>query len=153
MVTHEWMVKPMRQTDWIDGRGLLVWLAEVFSALGTGLYLVSLFVDNWWGALAGWSDRVFKLPLHLLYLGKPLRFWRAIPPFTKAWRTSWIARGMFFTLVFAVFWGCPTRVPPTCWITMYWRPRRWIRSTSLIGPCASWRAYSPSSPVSMRVSR
>ncbi len=37
MVPHEWMVKPMRQTEWIDGRGLLVWLAEVFSALGTGL--------------------------------------------------------------------------------------------------------------------
>ena len=43
MVTHEWMVKPMAQTEWIEGKGLLVWLAEVFSALGTGLYLVSLF--------------------------------------------------------------------------------------------------------------
>jgi formate-dependent nitrite reductase membrane component NrfD len=104
LVTHEWMVKPTRQTDWIDGRGLLVWLAEVFSALGTGLYLVSLFVGSWWGALAGWAlIVVFKLPLHLLYLGKPLRFWRAIPPFTKAWRTSWLARGMFFTIVFTLF--------------------------------------------------
>lgn len=104
MVTHEWMVKPMRQTVWIDGTGLLVWLAEVFSALGTGLYLVSLFVNSWWGALAGWILIVFfKLPFHLFYLGKPLRFWRAIPPFTKAWKTSWLARGMFFTLVFSVF--------------------------------------------------
>jgi len=104
MVPHEWMVKPMRQTEWIDGRGLLVWLAEVFSALGTGLYLVSLFVDSWWGALVGWILIVlFKLPFHLFYLGKPLRFWRAIPPFTKAWRTSWMARGMFFTLMFALF--------------------------------------------------
>ncbi len=104
MVTHEWMVKPMRQTEWIDGKGMLVWLAEVFSALGSGLFLVSLFVGSWWGALFGWVMIVlFKLPLHLFYLGKPLRFWRAIPPFTNAWKTSWFARGMFFTLMFTVF--------------------------------------------------
>ncbi len=103
MVTHEWMVKPMRQTEWIDGKGMLVWLAEVFSALGSGLFLVSLFVGSWWGAFFGWIMIVlFKLPLHLFYLGKPLRFWRAIPPFTNAWKTSWFARGMFFTLVFTI---------------------------------------------------
>jgi formate-dependent nitrite reductase membrane component NrfD len=104
MVPHEWMIKPTQQTEWIDGRGVLVWLAEVFSALGTGLYLVSVFTNNWWGALFGWIMIVaFKLPLHLVYLGKPWRFWRAIPPFTNAWRTSWMARGMFFTMLFALF--------------------------------------------------
>ena len=104
MVTHEWMVKPMQQTEWIEGQGLLIWLAEVFSALGMGLYLVSLFLGNWWGCLAGWFIIVaLKLPFHFFYLGKPWRFWRAIPPFTNAWRTSWIARGMFFTTAFAGF--------------------------------------------------
>lgn len=104
MVTHEWMVKPMRQTEWIDGKGLMVWLAEVFSALGSGLYLVSLFTGSWWGALFGWLMIVlFKFPLHLLYLGKPLRFWRAFPPFSKAWRTSWMARGVVFTACYVVF--------------------------------------------------
>lgn len=104
MVTHEWMVKPMRQTEWIDGKGLMVWLAEVFSALGSGLYLVSLFAGSWWGALFGWLMIVlFKFPLHLLYLGKPLRFWRAFPPFSKAWRTSWMARGVVFTALYVVF--------------------------------------------------
>lgn len=104
MVTHEWMVKPMRQTEWIDGKGLMVWLAEVFSALGSGLYLVSLFVDSWWGAFFGWVMIVlFKFPLHLFYLGKPLRFWRAFPPFSKAWRTSWFARGVVFTALFVAF--------------------------------------------------
>ena len=101
MVTHEWMVKPMQQTEWIERQGLLIWLAEVFSALGTGLYLVALFVDSWWGALIGWLIiMLFKLPLHLMYLGKPLRFWRTMPPFSGAWKTSWIARGVFFTAVF-----------------------------------------------------
>ena len=103
MVTHEWMVKPMHQTEWIEGRGVLVWLAEVFSALGTGLYLSALFVHSWWGALLGWITVVLlKLPLHLLYLGKPLRFWRTLPPFSRAWKTSWIARGVLFTTVFVV---------------------------------------------------
>ena len=103
IVTHEWMVNPMQQTEWIEKQGLLIWLAEVFSSLGTGLYLVSIFVSNWWGALLGWLIiMLLKLPLHLVYLGKPTRFWRAMPPFTKAWRTSWIARGFFFTGVFSL---------------------------------------------------
>jgi formate-dependent nitrite reductase membrane component NrfD len=104
IVTHEWMVKPMQQTDWIQREGLLIWLTEVFGSLGTGLYLVSIFVNNWWGALTGWLIiMAIKLPIHLVYLGKPARFWRALPPFTKAWRTSWIARGFFFTILFAGF--------------------------------------------------
>ncbi|MGA3127954.1 MAG: NrfD/PsrC family molybdoenzyme membrane anchor subunit [Candidatus Korobacteraceae bacterium] len=103
IVTHEWMVNPMQQTEWIEGRGVLIWLAEVFSSLGTGLYLVSIFVNNWRGALVGWLIVIgLKLPLHIIYLGKPSRFWRAMPPFTNAWRTSWIARGSFFTAVFSL---------------------------------------------------
>jgi len=101
IVPHEWMVLPMRQVEWIERKGRLVWLAEVFSALGMGLYLVALIAGNWWATLIGWLLIVlFKMPLHLFYLGKPLRFWRAIPPFTKAWKTSWLARGMFFSTVF-----------------------------------------------------
>ncbi len=46
---------------------------------------------------------LLKLPLHLLYLGKPLRFWRTMPPFSGAWRTSWIARGVVFTVFFSIF--------------------------------------------------
>ena len=104
MVPHEWMVKPMQQTEWIERRGLLVWLSEVFSALGTGLYLVSIFVNNWWGAFIGFLIvMLLKLPLHLLYLGKPLRFWRTMPPFSSAWKTSWIARGVVFTVFFSGF--------------------------------------------------
>lgn len=104
MVTHEWMVKPMQQTEWIEGEGLLVWLSEVFSSLGTGLYIVSIFVNSWWGALIGYLIVVgLKLPFHLAYLGKPTRFWRTLPPFSNAWKTSWIARGVLFTGIFMVF--------------------------------------------------
>jgi len=101
MVTHEWMVNYTPQTEWIEKRGLLVWLAEVFTTLGTGLYLVSLIYNNIWGMLFGWSIIVvLKTVPHVIYLGRPFRFWRMLPPFTKTWRTSWIARGLFFTVVF-----------------------------------------------------
>jgi formate-dependent nitrite reductase membrane component NrfD len=112
MVTHEWMVKPMAQTEWIEGKGLLVWLAEVFSALGTGLYLVSLFfglkeefaLTAFWAGVFGWvMIAIFKLPLHFLYLGKPWRFYRSFPPFSNAWKTSWFARGIVFTMIFLAF--------------------------------------------------
>jgi formate-dependent nitrite reductase membrane component NrfD len=111
IVTHEWMVKPMRQKEWISGQGILVWLAEVFSALGMGTYLVGLIagvsgISTWafWATLVGWLFiLLFKFPLHLLYLGKPLRFWRAFPPFSRAWKTSWMARGVVFTSVFIGF--------------------------------------------------
>jgi formate-dependent nitrite reductase membrane component NrfD len=112
MVTHEWMVKPMAQTEWIEGKGLLVWLAEVFSALGAGLYLASLFfalsdkfaVTAFWAGVLGWIGiAFFKLPLHFLYLGKPWRFWRSFPPFSNAWKTSWFARGIVMTMIFLFF--------------------------------------------------
>lgn len=104
MVTHEWMVKPTPQTEWIERRGILVWIAEVFTALGAGLYLVSLFYNNLWGMFIAWLIIVFlKLPPHIIYFGKPLRFWRTIPPFTKAWKTSWFTRGILFTVLFTGF--------------------------------------------------
>jgi formate-dependent nitrite reductase membrane component NrfD len=101
MVTHEWMIKPTPQTEWIERRGVLVWIAEVFTSLGAGLYLVSLFYNNWWGMLVAWLIIMFlKLPPHLIYFGKPLRFWRTIIPFTNTWKTSWFTRGINFTVYF-----------------------------------------------------
>jgi len=104
MIMHEWMVKYTPQTEWIERRGILVWIAEVFTALGAGLYLVSLFFNSLLGMLIAWLIIVvLKIPLHLIYFGKPLRFWRTIPPFTKAWKTSWFTRGIFFTVLFTGF--------------------------------------------------
>jgi len=104
MVPHEWMVKYTPQTEWIERRGMLVWIAEVFTSIGAGLYLVSLFYNSVPGMFIGWLIIIFlKMLPHLIYLGKPLRFWRALPPFTRAWKSSWIARGMIFTMLFLGF--------------------------------------------------
>ena len=104
MVTHEWMVKPMQQKEWIERRGMLVWIAEVFTSLGAGLYLVSLFMNNWWGMVVSWVIIMFlKVPIHILYFGQPLRFFRTLPPFSDAWKRSWFARGILFTVLFSTF--------------------------------------------------
>jgi polysulfide reductase chain C len=104
MVTHEWMVKPMHQREWIERRGMMIWIAEVFTSLGSGLFLVSLFMNSWWGMLVGWLIIMFlKLPVHLAYFGKPLRFYRTLPPFSDAWKTSWFARGILFSILFGGF--------------------------------------------------
>jgi hypothetical protein len=104
MITHEWMVKPMHQREWIERRGIMIWIAETFTSLGAGLYLVSLFVNSWWGLLVGWLIIMFlKLPIHIAYFGKPWRFYRTMPPFSNAWKTSWFARGILFSVFFGTF--------------------------------------------------
>jgi formate-dependent nitrite reductase membrane component NrfD len=104
MVTHDWMVKPMHQREWIERRGIMIWISEVFSALGSGLFLVSLFMNSWWGLLVGWLIiMLLKLPIHVAYLGKPWRFYRLMPPFSNAWKTSWFARGVAFSVLFSGF--------------------------------------------------
>ncbi len=102
MITHKWMVEPMAQSEWIERKGLLVFIAETFTSLGSGLFVVSLLMNSWWGMLAGWLIILFlKLPLNLVYLGRPLRFYRILPPFSTAWKTSWFARGILFTIFFS----------------------------------------------------
>lgn len=100
------------QTEWIERRGILVWIAEVCTSIGSGLYLISLFFSlvpgyekiSWWGMLIAWLIIMFlKIPLHLAYFGKPLRFWRTIPPFSNGWKTSWFARGIIFSILFGTF--------------------------------------------------
>jgi formate-dependent nitrite reductase membrane component NrfD len=104
MITHEWMVKPMHQREWIERRGIMIWIAETFTSLGAGLYLVSLFMNSWWGLLVGWLIIMFlKLPIHIAYFGKPWRFYRTMPPFSNAWKTSWFARGILFSVLFGTF--------------------------------------------------
>jgi formate-dependent nitrite reductase membrane component NrfD len=103
MVTHEWMVKPMHQKEWIERRGIMIWIAETFTSLGAGLFLVSLFVHSWWGLLAGWVIIMFlKLPIHIAYFGRPWRFYRSMWPWSNAWKTSWFARGIMFSVFFGM---------------------------------------------------
>jgi formate-dependent nitrite reductase membrane component NrfD len=100
METHEWMVKYTRQTEWIDRRGILLWIAFYTGGLGGGLYLVSLYFNSLWGMFLSWLIiALIKGGAHLLFLGKPLRFWRIV--FRPG--SSWLSRGIIFVLSFVIF--------------------------------------------------
>jgi formate-dependent nitrite reductase membrane component NrfD len=94
---HEWMVNYTRQTEWIDRRGIFLWIAFYAGGLGGGLYLVSLIFNSLWGVFISWLIiAVIKGGTHLMYLGKPWRAWRIV---TRP-QTSWLARGFIFVMLF-----------------------------------------------------
>lgn len=100
MQPYEWMIKYTPQTQWIEGRGIWLWLAFVFGGVGTGLYMTSMYYDHYAGMVLGWLIVVFlKAGTHVLYLGKPLRAWRAF----RQLKTSWISRGIVSVTGFLVF--------------------------------------------------
>lgn len=120
MEAHEWMIKPTYQTEWIDRRGIFLWLALYTGGLGGGLYLVSLFFNNLPGMLTGLLIvAVLKGSFHIAFLGKPLRFWRIM--FRP--QTSWLARGFIFVVLFV---GSATiqvvlsyLVPGSVWVLLF----------------------------------
>jgi formate-dependent nitrite reductase membrane component NrfD len=88
-----------RQREWIERRGLLLLIAFYLGGVGGGLFLASLIID--WKAgipIALGIVAVGKGSAHLLFLGRPLRFWRAI----KRPHSSWISRGVFFMVLFVI---------------------------------------------------
>lgn len=84
------------QTEW----RWLISTAFFLGGLGGGTFMVSLFTSFTWAAIVGWLIAVVgKGTAHLLYLGNPLRFWRAV----MRPQTSWISRGMLGMLGLVVF--------------------------------------------------
>jgi formate-dependent nitrite reductase membrane component NrfD len=97
--SYEFMVKYTPQREWIEKRGILMWLAMFSIELGAGTFVVSSIVGSTVGMLIGWLlCGVFGGGFHLIYLGKPLRFWRMV--FSSGWRSSWISRGLIFVSLF-----------------------------------------------------
>ncbi len=97
MKPHEWMIRPTYQTEWVDRKGILLWLALYTGGLGGGLYLVSLYFNSLIGMLISLLIvALLKGGFHLAFLGKPLRFWRIM----SRPNNSWLARGFIFVLLF-----------------------------------------------------
>ena len=100
MKPYEWMVTYTPQTDWIRGSGAIVWLSFFTGIFGAGAYLASLYFGSLTGMVIAWIIlALLKGALHVGHAKKPLRLWRMVLKF----RTSWIARGTVFTLLFSVF--------------------------------------------------
>jgi formate-dependent nitrite reductase membrane component NrfD len=101
MQPYDWMVKFTPQTEWIQRRGLMLWLAFFFIELGAGMFIIASLWGGFAPALAGWLIcAVLGGGLHLLFLGKPLRTWRMLV--SSGWKTSWISRGLAFVSIFLV---------------------------------------------------
>jgi len=93
------MVKPTPQTEWIEKRGILLWMAFFFIELGAGAFFIATFFNNLWAMIIGWLlCGVVGGGTHIMYLGHPFRFWRMV---SKP-RTSWISRGLIFVSLFLV---------------------------------------------------
>jgi sulfite dehydrogenase (quinone) subunit SoeC len=98
---YEFMVSYTPQTQWIEKGGIKLWLAFFFIELGAGMFFVASLFDHLLAMSIGWLlCAVLGGGLHLLYLGKPFRFWRMA--FSSGWKTSWISRGIIFVSLFLV---------------------------------------------------
>lgn len=100
LARDEFIVKPKLQRDWIERRALWLLAAIYFGGVGGGLYIASVLV-NWQTGLliAVGITAILKGGAHLLFLTRPLNFWRIF------WRpqTSWISRGIYFVFLFIIF--------------------------------------------------
>ncbi len=91
---HRYAFGYYRQAWWNWLIGSAFFLGEI----GAGLFLISLLTGSWTGMALGYVIvMVGKNTAHLLYLGRPGRFWRAAMRPDR----SWIARGVWATGVFA----------------------------------------------------
>ncbi len=98
---YEFMVSYTPQRQWIEKGGVKLWLAFFFIELGAGMFLVASLFDAPVSMSLGWLlCAVLGGGFHLLYLGKPLRFWRMV--LSSGWKTSWISRGLAFVVFFLV---------------------------------------------------
>ena len=99
MKRYEWMVRYTSQTEWIERRAMLLWLAFFFIELGAGIFFIASFFDTLLAMAVGWLVcGVLGGGLHLLYLGKPLRFFQIV----LRPQTSWISRGLIFVALFLI---------------------------------------------------
>lgn len=99
---YEWMVNDTPQTEWVEGKGVIFWLAFFFIELGAGMFFVSSIFGNLLGEFLGWLIcAVLGGGFHLLYLGHPMRFYRMV----LRPQTSWVSRGLLFVFAFLILGG------------------------------------------------
>ncbi len=96
---YDFMVKAQQQKDWIDGRGNFIAFAFFLGGISGGLYLASAYFDNLTGMFVAWLLSLLMGISYMIHLSHPFRFWRM---FMKP-KTSWIARGFIFIMLFIGF--------------------------------------------------
>lgn len=88
LVEKEFVAGFRQQKEWAG----LIASAFFFGKVGSGLFIMSVFLESWLGMLVGLLIvLVGKGGAHFLYLGRPWRFWRGM----SRPQSSWIARGIW----------------------------------------------------------
>jgi len=95
----DFMVKYQQQKDWIDGRGNFIAFAFFLGGISGGLYLASAYFDNLLGMFIAWVLALSMGVSYMIHLTHPVRFWRML----MKPKTSWIARGFIFIMLFLGF--------------------------------------------------
>lgn len=91
------------QREWAEGRGLLLIVAHFLTGSGAGAWLVAVLLGMTTGLIMGFALIAIGAFFHLLFLGRPERFWRMM----RSFGTSWISRGIIGVTLFlasAVFY-------------------------------------------------
>jgi sulfite dehydrogenase (quinone) subunit SoeC len=92
---NQFLIGYQQQQEW----AWLIATAFFLGKVGGGLFMISFFTDFKLGALVGvLLVGVGKTTAHLLYLGRPERFLRAV----WRWKTSWISRGILAMIAFCI---------------------------------------------------
>lgn len=95
MRTVSWPLAVSRQREW----RYLILLAFFLGGLAAGLYFLSYLFDFREGIIASLFIMAFgKGGAHILYLGRPLRAWRAV----SRPQSSWLSRGLIGVVLFLV---------------------------------------------------
>ncbi|NOY12573.1 MAG: polysulfide reductase NrfD [Deltaproteobacteria bacterium] len=88
LVEKEFVAGFRQQTEWAG----LIASAFFFGKVGSGLFIMSVFLQSRLGMLIGLLIVLCgKGGAHMLYLGRPLRFWRAM----SRPGSSWVSRGIW----------------------------------------------------------
>lgn len=91
-----------RQTQWVEGRGVLLILAMYCSVIGSATFVLGMGLHVPLALVVGWPVAVVGgSSLHLAFLGRPERFWRAL---TRP-HSSWLSRGIWSLGAFAAVGG------------------------------------------------
>lgn len=101
------------QREWIERQGMYLIVGHFLSGVAAGTWIFSLVFKYGNGLLAAYLLALLSGLAHLLFLGKPSRFWRM-------WhaRSAWIARGFIGLNLFVVggfFALLPHYVSATPW--------------------------------------
>ncbi|MEK7701992.1 MAG: NrfD/PsrC family molybdoenzyme membrane anchor subunit [candidate division NC10 bacterium] len=96
------------QRTWVEGRGLFLIAGHFLSSVAAGGWLFALWWENRPAALAAFAAGVLAAVAHLLFLGRPERFWRMFHA-----QRSWIARGFLGTNAFLAGAACALAFPGT----------------------------------------